>query len=79
MREQDGWDAHAEFMDRLAAEGAIVLGGPLGSGERRFLHVFEAESPEAVEARLAGDPWTPVGLLETESIEPWQVLLRAPA
>ena len=79
LREQHDWDAHAEFMDALAAEGAIVLGGPVGEGDRRFLLIFEAGSPEEIEARLAGDPWVPAGQLEIESIEPWQILLRSGA
>ena len=33
LREQDGWDEHARFMDALAEDGFIVLGGPVG-GER---------------------------------------------
>jgi hypothetical protein len=33
MREQDGWDDHAAFMDALAEEGFVVLGGPLGEGD----------------------------------------------
>jgi hypothetical protein len=28
MREQDKWDEHAAFMDGLADEGFILLGGP---------------------------------------------------
>ena len=31
MREQTAWDTHAAFMDRLADEGFILAGGPLGS------------------------------------------------
>jgi hypothetical protein len=32
MREQDAWPEHAEFMDALAEDGFVVLGGqPLGS------------------------------------------------
>ena len=33
MRRQAKWDEHAAFMDALADEGFIVLGGPLGDGE----------------------------------------------
>jgi hypothetical protein len=29
-REQTGWDEHDAFMDALAAEGVMVLGGPVG-------------------------------------------------
>jgi hypothetical protein len=36
MREQDGWAEHAAFMDALAEEGFIVLGGPVGD-ENRFM------------------------------------------
>ncbi len=77
MREQERWDEHAEFMDALAAAGFIVLGGPLGSGEKRFLLIVDAESEQEIEAALADDPWVPMGLLRITSVEPWQILLRA--
>ena len=34
MREQDGWDEHAAFMDDLVEKGSIILGGPLE--DKRF-------------------------------------------
>lgn len=77
MREQDGWADHARFMDDLAASGFIVLGGPLGEGERRFMHVCDGESDAAVRSRFDPDPWTPE-LLEIETVARWTVLLRAP-
>src|SRR5438874_1738127 len=78
MRDQDRWDDHAAFMDGLAEEGFIVLGGPLGDGTR-FLHVVAAAGADEVEARFDADPWTVMELLRVVSIEPWQILLRAPA
>ena len=33
MREQEGWNAHARFMDDLVDKGSIILGGPL-EGDR---------------------------------------------
>ncbi len=77
MREQEKWDEHARFMDALADEGFIVLGGPLGEGERVFLLIVNAESREAIETRFADDPWTAVGLLHIAKIERWEILLRA--
>jgi uncharacterized protein YciI len=78
-REQDGWDEHAAFMDALVAEGVVVLGGPVGEGDgHSALVVFEAASEEAIRSRLAEDPWGE-DMLVTEGIEPWNVLLRAPA
>jgi hypothetical protein len=34
-----------------------------------------AESEQAIEARLADDPWTPLRLLRTASVECWEILL----
>jgi hypothetical protein len=56
----------------------VVLGGPLGDGSTVML-VCLAESEGAVRQRLAADPWHGEGgMLEIESVEPWEVLLRAP-
>jgi len=74
LREQDGWDEHAQFMDSLVDEGFIVLGGPL-AGEREVLHAISASSEEAVRARLAQDKWHQNGMLTITSIEPWTILL----
>lgn len=76
LREQEGWEAHAAFMERLVEEGTIVLGGPFGDG-RRTLLLFEAASPQEIEARLADDPWPPE-MLALVSIEPWDILLGRP-
>jgi len=78
MREQDGWDEHAAFMDALVDDDFVVLGGPLGDGLRVLL-VVEADAEDAVEARLAADPWWSMGLLRLADIQTWQVLLSAPA
>jgi uncharacterized protein YciI len=74
LREQDGWDEHAAFMDRLVEDGFIVLGGPL-EGDRDIMHVIEAESKGAIRARLAKDNWARNGMLAVTSIEEWTVLL----
>jgi len=74
MREQQAWSEHAAFMNGLAASRFIVLGGPLGNGER-VLHIVEAESERAVRERLAHDPWERMSLLRTDSVESWDVLL----
>jgi len=73
-REQDEWDAHAVFMDALVEDGFVVLAGPVGDGVRVLL-VTEAETARDVEARLAEDPWMPMGILTVARIEPWEVLL----
>ena len=77
MREQAGWDEHASFMDELAADGFIVLGGPIGSAEgHRAMLVVDAPDEAAVCARLDADPWKP-RMLVIESVQPWTVLLES--
>ncbi len=74
IRQQRAWDEHAAFMDGLVDDGLIVMGGPLGDGDRS-LHVVEAADQAQVRARLAEDPWARMGLLEVGSVEPWSIWL----
>jgi uncharacterized protein YciI len=76
-REQAGWDAHAAFMDGLAEEGFVVLGGPIGEGDGdNALLVVAADSEAALRARLAEDPWGE-DMLTFESVRSWSIWLRA--
>jgi|SRR5579859_6122374 len=74
MREQDGWDEHAAFMDGLVDSGFILLGGPL-EGDRETLHIVQSESEAVIRQRFAEDPWSPNGMLTPVGIERWTVLL----
>jgi hypothetical protein len=74
IREQDGWDEHAAFMDGLVDEGLILLGGPLGNGDRT-LHVVQATDEAEVVSRWSRDPWAETGHLEVGAIEPWRIWL----
>jgi uncharacterized protein len=81
MREQEKWSEHAALVDALAEEGFVLLAGPLGEstgfGEpvHRALLVVDAESEDAIRARLAADPWIRMGMLTIVSIEHWEILL----
>jgi len=77
LRQQEKWDEHAAFMDALVDDGFVILGGPLGDGESSFLLIIDAESEQEIHARLADDPWTPLGLLRTAKVERWEILLDA--
>jgi uncharacterized protein YciI len=74
MREQEGWDEHARFMDDLVASGFIVLGGPL-EGDRETLHIVSASSEDEVRERFAQDPWASNGMLRPVRIERWTIVL----
>jgi len=77
-REQAGWDEHAAFMDALAAEGVVVLGGPVGEGDGDDVLLVVAVDDEAtIRARLAADPWAG-SILTIDAVRPWSVWLRGP-
>jgi uncharacterized protein YciI len=74
MRQQAKWDEHAVFMNALADDGFVFLGGPLDDGEKILL-IINASSEQEIVARLADDPWTPMGLLRIAKVECWEILL----
>ena len=76
-REHAGWDEHAAFMDALAEEGFVLLGGPVGEGDGDYaLLVVNGNSEAHVRARLADDPWAG-SILTIASVKPWSIWLRA--
>jgi uncharacterized protein YciI len=74
MEQQPGWEAHAEFMDGLEAEGFIFIGGPLDETPY-VLHAVRAENPTEVRTRLEADPWQADRLLEITRIASWTLKL----
>jgi uncharacterized protein YciI len=74
MREQEGWDDHAAYMDRIFDEGWLLLAGPL-DGDKHTLWVVEAESEQEIRARMAEDPWSANGMLTPVTIEKWNIVM----
>jgi hypothetical protein len=76
MRGQDGWTEHASFMDALAEERFVLLGGPLRTPPKhRALLVVDAPDEKVVRERLAEDPWMRSETLVVVEVLPWEVLL----
>lgn len=73
---QTAWREHADFMDRHYEADTFVLAGPLAGGPN-VLIIVRAETADEVEHLLARDPWSSMGMLETISIQPWEIRLGA--
>lgn len=71
---QEGWDAHADFMNALHKEGFVLLGGPL-EGTRDVLVIVRADDAHEIEARFAADCWAATNLLFIKRIHPWTLRL----
>jgi hypothetical protein len=67
------------FINALAEEGFVVLGGPVGEVDgQNALLVVDADSEALIRARLAGDP-SQGSILTITSVQQWWVWLRAPS
>jgi uncharacterized protein YciI len=78
--EQPGVDAHAAFMNALAAGGIVLFAGPLAGSEHgriRALLIVNVDNEAAIHDRLAADPWTQAQRLVTASVEPWNLFVGA--
>ena len=71
---QADWAGHASFMNGLASEGFVVLGGPM-EGTADVLLVVRARTADEVRARLAQDPWAASDLLRVTRVVPWTLRL----
>ena len=74
MEAQDEWLAHARFMNNLAAQRFVRIGGPLEDTPDVLL-VIEAEEAHEITDRLSADPWTRSGHLVVKACWPWDIRL----
>ena len=74
LESQADWTGHAAFMNALAKEDFVILGGPL-DGTPDVLLVVRAATAGEARARLADDPWTRSDLLRISRIAPWTLRL----
>jgi len=74
MREQDGWDGHAAYMDGIFEDGFLLLAGPL-EGDKETLWVVNADSEDEIRERMKQDPWAPNGMLTPVRIERWDIVM----
>lgn len=63
-------------MNGLAADGFVVIGGPLEDGDDVLL-IVRAADRAAIRARFAEDCWSKMELLRIARIAPWSLRLGA--
>jgi uncharacterized protein YciI len=77
-RAQALWDEHAVFMDKLAADGFVLLGGPLGEADGDdVLLVIDAADKDTIISTLKEDPWSAAGIIEVKAIQRWTIFLES--
>ena len=77
IRDQQGWEDHARYFDRLVDQGVVVFGGPIDSrhhDEVALLAVRAADESE-VRATFGADPWATSGVLRVKDVRSWTIWL----
>lgn len=72
--EQEGWDEHAAFVDRLIAAGTFVMGGPY-TDHSGVLVVLEGVEPGEAGRLFDDDPFVLNGVFVLEDVRGWTVLV----
>ena len=73
-RQQPLWDEHAAFMNRLFADGRIVLAGPYSDWSRALV-IMEGRDVEEVTTLFRSDPWEKADILVPDEIVEWLIFL----
>ena len=70
-------EEHLTLAREALARGELLLGGALADPVDGAVLVFRADSPSAVEAFVAKDPYVASGLVTRWRIRPWTVVVGA--
>jgi uncharacterized protein YciI len=65
---------HRQYLASLKERGQLAVSGPFADGSGALI-VYEAESAEAAEAILQGDPFYRGGIFVSWRLRPWNVVI----
>ena len=74
VREQPGWDEHAEFIDALIEKGTFVMGGPFAD-DSGSLSLLEGVSVDEAKRIIADDPFVENGVFVLDDVREWDVFV----
>ncbi|GBD88859.1 hypothetical protein BMS3Abin03_02801 [bacterium BMS3Abin03] len=74
IEEQQYWNEHTEFADRLFADGRIIMSGPIIHYDRIVI-IYEAKNESEVRITFKDDPFIKHGILYLESVMEWDIRL----
>jgi uncharacterized protein YciI len=70
--------AHRAYLTGLLAKSQLVGSGPFTDAPGALI-IYEADTPEAAEALIAGDPFHAAGVFVRWTVRPWKMLFANPA
>lgn len=69
---------HRQYLRSLLDSGKLFASGPF-TDDSGALIIYEAETPEAAETILKGDPFHANGIFLKWTIKPWKVVMGNPS
>ena len=69
--------AHRAYLTSLLEKGQLFASGPFEDGYGALI-VYEADSPEAVDAIMKADPFHAAGVFVRWTVRPWKVVFSNP-
>lgn len=70
--------AHLAYLDGLVASGDLVAAGPREDRPGGVL-LFDGAPGDRLDAMLAADPFSGIGLILDTDVIPWRIAIGAPA
>lgn len=74
IEEQEYWDDHVKFVDKLFEQGKVVIAGPIIHYDRIVI-IYDAKSESEIRITFKDDPFIKNGILLLESIMEWNIRL----
>jgi len=74
VEEQDYWDKHVKFVDKLFEEGKVIKAGPI-IHYPRIVIIYDAKNESEIRITFKDDPFIKNGILHLESVMEWNIRL----
>jgi uncharacterized protein YciI len=74
VREQPGWDVHADFVDALIERGTFVMGGPFADNSGS-MSLLEGVTVDEAREIVAEDPFVENGVFVLDDVREWDVFV----
>ena len=69
--------AHRAYLTSLVEKNQLVASGPYEDGYGALI-IYEADSPEAVDALMRADPFHAAGVFVKWTVRPWKMVFANP-
>ena len=74
IEQQNYWEKHVKFVDKLFKKGKVVITGPIIHYDRIVI-IYDAKNESEIRITFKDDPFIKNGILHLESVMEWNIRL----